>query len=66
MRIGADIGKCQGYGNCVVLDSEHFDLDDEGMVVVLRESVEENETDKATEAVRSCPVNAIWLTSDEA
>jgi len=27
MRIHADVGKCQGYGNCAGLDKEHFDLE---------------------------------------
>lgn len=66
MRINADIGKCQGYGNCVALDSDHFDLDDDGMVVLLRDAVTAGELDTATEAVRSCPVSAIWLVDDDA
>lgn len=66
MRIKADVGKCQGYGNCVDLDPEHFDLDDEGLVVLLRDSVTDQETETANAAVRSCPVQAVWLADDDA
>jgi ferredoxin len=61
MRIDSDPGKCQGYGNCVAIDEKHFDLDDDGMVVVLDASVTAEEKDTAEEAIRSCPVAAIWL-----
>ena len=66
MRIAADAGKCQGYGNCVDLDPDHFDLDDDGLVVILRESVADAEKETTSAAVRSCPVQAVWLADDEA
>lgn len=61
MRLASDVGKCQGYGNCVAIDEKHFDLDDDGLVVVLDESVAPDELETAEEAIRSCPVAAIWL-----
>jgi ferredoxin len=66
MQIQADARKCQGYGNCVDLDPTHFDLDDDGLVVVLADSVAPSDEARAGAAVRSCPVNAIWLVDDEA
>jgi ferredoxin len=66
MRIHADVGKCQGYGNCAALDERHFDLDDDGLVVIRDERVAEGERDTAAAAVRSCPADAIWLADDEA
>lgn len=65
MRIHADVGRCQGYGNCAGLDAEHFDLDDDGLVVVVRDTVTAGERDRVAEAVRSCPAEAIWLAGDE-
>jgi ferredoxin len=65
MRIHADVGKCQGYGNCAGLDKEHFNLDDEGLVVVLSDTVTADERDTVAEAVRSCPAEAIWLSDDD-
>jgi ferredoxin len=66
MQIQADAGKCQGYGNCVDLDPGHFDLDDAGLVVVLKDSVAPVEQGTTAAAVRSCPVSAIWLVDSEA
>jgi ferredoxin len=66
MRIHADLGKCQGYGNCIVQDEQHFDLDDNGFVVIRDDRVAEGERDTVAAAVRSCPANAIWLAADEA
>jgi ferredoxin len=66
MRIQADVGKCQGYGNCVAIDADHFDLDDDGMVVVLDYGVTPGQVDTVDEAVRSCPVAAIWTESVDA
>lgn len=63
MRITADVEKCQGYGNCVAADAKHFDLDDDGLVVVLVEEVEPADAETAAAAVRSCPVAAIELSA---
>lgn len=61
MRVASDLARCQGYGNCVAIDEKHFDLDDDGLVLVREEHVTPEERDTADEAVRSCPVAAIWL-----
>lgn len=66
MKIHSDRDKCQGYGNCVDLAPERFDLDDDGLVVVLRDSVDESEREDVIGAVRSCPVQALWLSDDDA
>jgi ferredoxin len=64
MRIHADVGKCQGYGNCVALDERHFDLDDDGLVVVKDEQVTAEVQESVAAAVRSCPAEALWLAAD--
>lgn len=61
MRIGVDLGKCQGYGNCVIADEAHFDLDDSGLVVLLDEQVSESDRERVAAAVRSCPADALRL-----
>lgn len=66
MRIHADLAKCQGYGNCAAADSAHFDLDDDGLVVIRSDQVAEADSRAAAEAVRSCPAEAIWLAADDA
>lgn len=66
MQIKANLSKCQGYGNCVDLDPRHFDLDDDGLVVLVKASVDKAELETSGAAVRSCPVQAIWLADDDA
>lgn len=61
IKIGADVGKCEGYANCVIAASDVYDIDDDGKVIVLRPAVEQGEREKVEEAVRSCPAAAIWL-----
>lgn len=61
IRIVADVGRCEGYANCVVAASDVYDIDDDGKVVLLRSTVDEVDRDRVAEAVRSCPVAAIRL-----
>lgn len=65
MHITSDVHLCQGYGNCTAADPEHFDLDDDGNVMVLRDIVTEDEQETAAAAVRSCPVAALALVDDD-
>jgi ferredoxin len=65
MRIDSNVHLCQSYGNCTALDPEHFDLDDDGLVVVLRDTVTDDEQETAAAAVRSCPVAALSLVGDD-
>jgi ferredoxin len=65
MRIEAKRHLCQSYGNCVAIDPEHLDLDDEGLVVVNRDSVADGELATVQAGIRSCPVNALVLVEGE-
>ncbi len=66
MRITSDVHLCQGYGNCIAADPQHFDLDEDGLVVVLRDSITDDEKETAAAAVRSCPVAALGMVDDGA
>jgi ferredoxin len=57
--VKADLQACQGYANCVVGATDYFDLDDDGIVVVLRTQVPESDRARVIEAARSCPVSAL-------
>ncbi len=59
--VRADLAICQGYANCVVAADSYFDIDDDGVVVVLKETVDEVDMTLVQEAVRSCPVSALRL-----
>ncbi|GHJ35711.1 ferredoxin [Streptomyces sp. TS71-3] len=65
MRIHVDLGRCQGYGNCVTADEKHFDLDDNGLVVLLDEQVDSADRERVAAAVRSCPADALRLADDD-
>jgi 3-phenylpropionate/trans-cinnamate dioxygenase ferredoxin reductase subunit len=62
--VKADHEACQGYANCVVGAPDYFDLDDDGVVVLLQTEIPESERVRVTEAARSCPVSAL-LVEDE-
>lgn len=55
---------CQGYANCVVSASDVYDLDDDGKVVLLMESVSEEDRARVEIAARSCPAGALWLADE--
>ncbi|WP_028658698.1 ferredoxin [Nocardioides insulae] len=57
----ADLSACQGYANCVVGAEDAYDIDDDGVVVLLRTEIEETERGRIETAALSCPVSALWL-----
>lgn len=57
----ADFTLCQGYANCVDAAPDVYDIDDDGVVVLLRDHITEEERPRIEEAVRSCPVNALRI-----
>lgn len=57
--VEADLGACQGYANCVVAADQYFDIDDDGVVVLLRTEVPDADRGRVEEAARSCPVSAL-------
>jgi ferredoxin len=62
--VKADAGLCQGHANCIVSAGEVFDLDDEGLVVVLKKTIGDDERAEVEEAISSCPVSALSLSDD--
>ncbi|SFO28427.1 Ferredoxin [Pseudonocardia ammonioxydans] len=61
LNVGADYDKCEGYANCILAAPDVFDVNDDGVVVVLRDAVEESERERVGESVRACPVSALKL-----
>lgn len=62
IEVMVDASKCLGYGTCVNLAPEHFDLPKGAAVVrVLREDVDADALEDVQEAVRACPVRALSL-----
>ncbi|CAJ1511202.1 ferredoxin [[Mycobacterium] burgundiense] len=59
--VRSDPSACQGYGNCVAGAEDYFDIDDDGIVVLLKTDVPDSDLTRVEEAARSCPVSALWL-----
>jgi ferredoxin len=59
--VKANLSLCQGYANCVIAAGDYFDIDDDGVVVLLKVDVPESERTRVEEAARSCPVSALWV-----
>ncbi|MGW0082202.1 ferredoxin [Streptomyces sp. NPDC003393] len=57
----ADFGACQGYANCVMAAPDTYDLDDDGVVVLLKDSIPDADLPRVQEAARSCPVSALMI-----
>jgi ferredoxin len=57
----ADFAACQGYANCVDAAPTVYDIDDDGVVVLLRETITDEERPRIEEAARSCPVSALTV-----
>ena len=62
--VKADLEACQGYANCGVGADDVFDLDDDGVVVLRRTTIEDSERTRVEEAARSCPVSALVIEDD--
>lgn len=61
MRITADREVCDGHGMCEAMAHEFFELDDDGLVLVLDRTPGDEHRELVASAVRSCPVSALRL-----
>ncbi|MBP2328232.1 ferredoxin [Kibdelosporangium banguiense] len=62
MRIIADTGRCVGAGQCVLTEPALFDQsENDGTIIVLNEKPEGELVEKAREAARVCPSQALSL-----
>lgn len=59
IRLAVDRETCLGYGNCVLVAENLFDLDDDGLAVVKRDVVGEAEREAVRRAVYDCPTDSI-------
>ncbi|WP_283136827.1 ferredoxin [Rhizohabitans arisaemae] len=57
----ADLNACQGYANCVIAAPDTYDIDDDGLVVLLRARIPGEDRARVEEAARSCPVSALTI-----
>jgi len=60
-RVIADLSRCEGYANCMMVDPERFDLDADNHVSVLRAEVDSDEREVVERAVLHCPTHALSI-----
>jgi ferredoxin len=61
VKVHADRDVCIQAGNCVMVADAVFDQDDDGIVVVLVDDIPDDEQDKARDAVKLCPSQALTI-----
>ncbi|MEV0066191.1 ferredoxin [Amycolatopsis sp. NPDC050768] len=57
--VHADRGKCRGWANCVAGADDVFDIDDDGVVTLLRGAIGPDEVGRVGEVARRCPEAAL-------
>ena len=60
-RVVVDRERCVGSGACEALAVDVFEVDDDGVLVVLREEPAEEELPDVRDAVQACPTRALTL-----
>lgn len=61
MKIVVDRERCTGIGICESLMPDVFEIDEDGQMVLLAETVPQGQEAEAREAVASCPNEALLL-----
>ena len=61
MKVRVDAGVCAGFGVCLGLCPEVFDMHDDGYAVVIVDEVPQEHEDAVRKAVDQCPSRAISL-----
>ncbi|WP_432066223.1 ferredoxin [Streptomyces sp. C10-9-1] len=61
MKIILDRTKCTGLGICESLAPEHFEIDDNGELIMHADTVSEDDLNQVERAVQGCPTEALRL-----
>lgn len=61
VKVVVDYEKCTGLGICESLSPDHFEVNDEGDLVLLKDSVSDDELQGVEEAISGCPTEALRL-----
>jgi len=61
MKVRVDRDRCAGNGLCEAIAPDFFQIGDDGVLVLFRESVGDDEASAVREAVASCPALALSL-----
>ncbi|HKS98741.1 MAG TPA: ferredoxin [Rugosimonospora sp.] len=61
MYVNVDRAKCTGLGICESIAPEHFEIGDDGALILLHDDVSAADVATIEDAVRSCPTAALRL-----
>lgn len=61
MKILIDHDKCTALGICESLAPDHFEVDDEGNLQLLKETISGDEVSAVEDACAGCPTEALRL-----
>lgn len=64
MKIEVDLALCRSYGLCAGVAPDVFELDEEGVLQLLKSDVDEDRRSEMEEAAMMCPTQAISLSED--
>lgn len=60
-RIKVDFDRCKSNGVCESIAPNHFEVDENNFLQVLKEDVSDEELPEVEDAVASCPTEALSL-----
>ncbi len=61
MRVKVEQSKCHGHNRCVALAPDVFDVDDEGLAVVILDPIPPEQEKSVRRAELACPERAIAI-----
>jgi ferredoxin len=61
VKIEVNVDECRGYALCIGVAPEYFELDEGGIVAVLKDDVAPEDEDSVREAALVCPTQAIRI-----
>ena len=64
MKVHVNSDKCAGFGICLGIAPEVFELHDDGYAIVLVSEVKPEDEDAIRRAVSQCPAQAISISVD--
>jgi len=64
IRVRANRDTCSGFATCIVDAEDVFDLDDDGLVVVVQPLVSEDRLDAVRQASYDCPTDSVSFVED--
>lgn len=61
MEVQIDVDRCIGSGGCVIACPEVFDLDEDGLVVLLNSHPPDDLAGKVAASIDACPASVISI-----